>query len=253
MGAVFLEAPETKQTTIEPRILMFKRITIIVLLTAFISVEVSAQHRNRDGGALLGGLAGAAIGAAIGDKGNNETEGALIGGALGAIAGGSMGNQKDQQILHNRRYHSYRRRQMQRQTQPPTRYTPQQQYHQPYYRPQSIRQTPVYAPSEPGQKNLSPQDVLNMVRAGWQESMIIQQVRVRGMQQPLTVTDVIHLHKLGIRESILVAMQESAPVVVEQTTSATPEQLPLPAPPTNSSSQSKSAPYGTSVLSQRGN
>jgi hypothetical protein len=233
---------------------MFKRITIIVLLTAFISVEASAQrHRNRNGGALFGGLAGAAIGAAIGDKGDNETEGALIGGALGAIAGGSMGNQKDERSMHNRRYHSHRHRQMQTQTKPPTQYAPQQQYHQPYFRPQNLRQTPVYAASKPGQKSLSPQDVLNMVRARWRESMIIQQVRARGMQQQLTITDVIHLHKLGISEPVLVAMQEASPVIIEENAPTSSEQLPLPAPPTNSSSRAKPAPYGSSVLSRSGN
>lgn len=233
---------------------MFKRMTIIVALIAFTSVEVQAQHRNRNGGALLGGLAGAAIGAAIGDKGDNETEGALIGGALGAIAGGTIGDQKDQWNAHNRRYHQYRRQQQYRQRATSgTRYTPAQQYHQPYFRPQNMRQTPVYAPSTPGQKTLSPQDVLNMVRSGWKESMIIQQVRARGMAQHLTVTDVIHLHKLGITESILVAMQESAPVVVEEQSTTGAEQLPLPAPPTNSSMNTRSTPYGSSVLSRTGN
>lgn len=234
---------------------MFKRITIIVLLTAFISVPAKAQqHQNRNGGALLGGLAGAAIGAAIGDKGQNETEGALIGGALGAIAGGTIGDQKDQWNAHNRRYHSYRRHQHYHQMNTTgTQYGPYQQYHQPYFRPQNLPQTPVYAPSNPAQTTLAPQDVLNMVRSGWKESMIIQQVRARGMQQSLTVTDVIHLHKLGISESILVAMQESAPLVIDQKTTTNPEQLPLPAPPTNSSSQSQPAPYGASVLSSTGN
>lgn len=43
----------------------------------------------------LGGLAGAALGVAIGDKGNNETAGVLIGAAASVFAGATIGNQKD--------------------------------------------------------------------------------------------------------------------------------------------------------------
>ena len=70
-----------------------------VLILATIGTDVAAQNRtNRRRGIILGGLAGAAIGVAIGDQGNNETAGALIGAAAGALAGGAIGNQKDQRI-----------------------------------------------------------------------------------------------------------------------------------------------------------
>jgi len=86
---------------------MNQRITIGVLLIAAIAHEASAQNRTyRRRGVILGGLAGAALGVAIGDKGNNETTGALIGAAAGAIAGGAIGNQKDQRIEQEMLYRS---------------------------------------------------------------------------------------------------------------------------------------------------
>ena len=54
-----------------------------LLLIVAMTTEVSAQNRShRRRGIILGGLAGAALGVAIGDKGNNETAGALIGAAV---------------------------------------------------------------------------------------------------------------------------------------------------------------------------
>jgi hypothetical protein len=92
-----------------------------------------------------------------------------------------------------------------------------------------------------------PQDVVNMVRSGWRESMIIQQVQLRGMQRQLTITEVLKLHELGVSEPILIAMQEAAPVVLEEhvisdklvSEKAASEQLPLPPPP---------VPYGPSIM-----
>ncbi len=78
-----------------------------LLLIVAMTTEVSAQNRShRRRGIILGGLAGAALGVAIGDKGNNETAGALIGAAAGAIAGGAIGNQKDQRIEQEMRFRS---------------------------------------------------------------------------------------------------------------------------------------------------
>src|SRR5258706_2949390 len=47
-------------------------------------------------GALVGGAAGAGLGAIIGHNSHHRTaEGALIGGAIGAIGGGLIGNEQD--------------------------------------------------------------------------------------------------------------------------------------------------------------
>ncbi len=53
------------------------------------------QTSNATRGAVIGGLAGAAIGALSNPR--DATENALIGGAIGAVAGGVIGNQMDHQ------------------------------------------------------------------------------------------------------------------------------------------------------------
>lgn len=83
------------------------RILLGLLVLTSIAGDVTAQNRtHRRRGIILGGLAGAALGVAIGDKGNNETAGALIGAAAGAIAGGAIGNQKDERIEQEIRFNS---------------------------------------------------------------------------------------------------------------------------------------------------
>src|SRR5215212_7441338 len=56
-------------------------------------------------GALLGGAAGAGIGALVGSVSHARAgEGALIGGAIGAIGGGLIGNEQDKAERHGRYY-----------------------------------------------------------------------------------------------------------------------------------------------------
>ena len=224
---------------------MSKRVLILALLGAFITVDATAQNRTyRRRGAILGGLAGAAIGAAIGDKGDNETAGALIGGALGAVAGGTIGNQKDQRIEHYRRYHSGRHIHRGHQPMQPYRghaESPYPQYFQPYYVPQppaqphaGYSQAPVITPTGTAPQPIAPEDVVEMVRNGLSESLIIDQIEILGIQRRLTVSDVIRLHQQGVSEPILNTMQKMAPVptapevIVEPTqsyrTPASPEQ-----------------------------
>ncbi len=198
---------------------MIKRFTIVALLAAFIAAEADAQNRTyRRRGVIFGGLAGAAIGAAIGDKGDNETAGALIGGAVGAIAGGKIGSQKDQRIEHNRIYHSgpynaphggYH-------------HTPQSQYYRPGYYPSQAPPYPtpvnphagnIIVQGETGVRPIVAEDVVVMVRSGMSESMIIEQIHLNGVMHRLAISDVIRLHQLGVSERIIVAMQHAAPSV----------------------------------------
>ena len=202
---------------------MTKRFILIALFLAFLASEANAQyHRNRRRGVLLGGLAGAAIGAAIGDKGDNETAGALIGGAVGAIAGGTIGNQRDQMIDHNRRYHS------------PYRHGIRPAYHGTgpvphYYKPHVYEQAPIV--HEPGPVVISPppasttissptstfatsvtkQDVLTMISSGMSDAIVIRQLEINGMDRALSVAEVIDLHQQGVSEEVITAMQLAGP------------------------------------------
>ena len=199
---------------------MIRRFSLLALLVVFVAADSSAQNRfHRRRGALLGGLAGAAIGAAIGDKGDNETAGALIGGAVGAIAGGKIGDQKDRRIEHNMQYHSghyYQNGQPYYQTHPQYVY-PQPEYVQTQPTHPEYRQPhyPAVVTPDPGvsaDAPISPDDVVAMTQSGLSDAMIIQQIQIKGVTQRLTVSDVIQLHRLGVREPVISAMQGILPV-----------------------------------------
>lgn len=216
---------------------MIQRITIAALLIAFVATEADAQNRKyRRRGVILGGLAGAALGAAIGDKGDNETAGALIGAAAGAVAGGTIGNQKDQRIEHNSRYHSpystspysaspYDSRFQQPQRiyrgqspvphysqphhYPPSPYAPSQRIYQPTpaITGQSVLVSPETVPPPASTQPIAPQDVVAMVNAGLSESIIIQQIQLRGVSHSLSVREIIQLHQSGVSEAVITEMQ----------------------------------------------
>jgi hypothetical protein len=63
-----------------------------------------------------------------------------------------------------------------------------------------------------------------MVRSGLSEPMIIQQIEIQGVQQQLTVSDVIRLHQLGVSEPIINAMQGMAPIATSPEVSLEPRQ-----------------------------
>lgn len=219
---------------------MNKRIILSLLLVTFVCLEASAQNRRyRRRGVILGGLAGAALGIAIGDKGDNETAGALIGGAVGAIAGGTIGNQKDQLIEQNQRYHPgypYHGRPSHghiphaapQYVDPvygqPSRAMPA--YDQPYVYPQhsqfaspepeSIEEIPVdhsrpvVIESKPISGAVAIEDVLTMTRSGMSAGLIIRQIELHGVERQLAVSEVIEMHKVGVDEQVIEAMQAAA-------------------------------------------
>ena len=198
---------------------MKSRSTLLIVLAVIVAQvamteSASAQsRRNRRGGALLGGLAGAAIGAAIGDKGNNETAGALIGGAVGAVAGGAIGDARDREIDHNRAYHSNRSSNFHPGHRSPVYVVPGNQSYAPTYnrQPTYVAPTvPYNAYSAPPSSYIEPlttYDVVTMIRSGLSEVMVINQINYRGMAEPLQVQELINLHQQGISEPVLEAMQ----------------------------------------------
>ncbi|MGB7325638.1 MAG: glycine zipper domain-containing protein [Rubripirellula sp.] len=212
---------------------MIKRIALAALLVSVTVSQAWAQsHTNRRRGAILGGLAGAAIGVAIGDKGNNETAGALIGGAVGAVAGGAIGDARDQRIDHDQRYHSGHRgysapphpQHVYPSQMPAYGASPYSAHRQDYYAPQVFEpqySSPQFAApqfaappfAEPivsssmSPQSISTDDVLAMVRSGLSESMIVRQIQLRGVTRSLAVSEIISLHQQGVGEPIINAMQ----------------------------------------------
>ena len=184
---------------------MHKRIVLSALLVAFIVTDADAQNRfHRRRGAIFGGLAGAAVGAVIGDKGDNETAGALIGGAVGAVAGGAIGDQKDRRI-QQQHYHHHQTRHYQQQL---SAQQAQQQAQQ--------QATVDWQTQQQIARAVSMEDVVTMVRRGLGEATVMQYVRVNGVRHRLSVGDIINLHQQGVSEAVINAMQ-SAPVYGEPT------------------------------------
>ena len=71
---------------------------LIIIIAGFLFVtgcETQAQS-----GAAVGGLAGAGLGAIIGNQSGNAASGALIGGAVGAGGGYMVGNEADKKQMN---------------------------------------------------------------------------------------------------------------------------------------------------------
>ncbi|MDB6117073.1 MAG: Glycine-zipper containing OmpA-like rane protein [Verrucomicrobiaceae bacterium] len=73
---------------------LFSSLSAAALLLNFTSCQDMGP--NTQTGAVVGGLAGAGIGAIIGNQSGRPLEGAAIGGAAGALGGGAIGNAQDQ-------------------------------------------------------------------------------------------------------------------------------------------------------------
>lgn len=158
------------------------------------SATASAQN-NRQRGATLGGLGGAAIGGIIGENNGEAGAGAAIGGLLGAVAGGIMGDaaDKDAAVYNQRRY--YQQQQFQ--------YQQQQQI-------AAIQRSAV-----------TTTDVISMSRSGVSDNLIINQINQRGFGRRLEVADIISLHQQGVSEHVISALQ-SAPAPSLPTAPARP-------------------------------
>src|SRR5260370_24068140 len=83
-----------------------KLIGMTILASLGFGATGCATHSGTD--ALVGGAAGAGLGAIIGHNSHHRTaEGALIGGAIGAIGGGLIGNEQDRRERADYRDHRY--------------------------------------------------------------------------------------------------------------------------------------------------
>jgi hypothetical protein len=75
---------------------MLKQGFVLAALAAGVIGVGTGCESHAGNGALIGGAAGAGLGAIIGHNSHGRTaEGALIGGAVGALGGGLIGNEQD--------------------------------------------------------------------------------------------------------------------------------------------------------------
>jgi hypothetical protein len=166
---------------------MTRQLFLLTLVVLLIPRNAAGQiHQQR--GSVLGGLAGAVTGAAIGEHNDNPLAGAIIGGAVGLMSGAAIGNARDREIAQSRAYYQHQQ-----------------------------LQTIARA--------VSPQDVVAMTQNGLSDAVIINHIQTNGVQQELQVADVIALHQQGVSEPVISAMQRirtsppvvSAPAQVYQT------------------------------------
>ena len=198
----------------------FVRRSIAVLSFCCVGIATTAsdafaQHTQR--GAVLGGLGGAVVGGLIGDHNDKAGAGAAIGGALGIVGGAVLGNARDKEINAQR-----------------------QQQH--YYQQQRVysQQQRQYVQT---QNAVSINDVITMSRSGLSDSVVMNQIQTRGVQQQLQVSDIIALHQQGVSDIVISTMQgarvgggavysQPQPIVVQQpvvqAAPAAPVRLPSP-------------------------
>lgn len=201
---------------------------------------VQGQESTRNG-AVLGGLAGAVVGGVVGHNHKDQTaEGALIGGAVGAVAGGLIGNQRDRYERQRQAYERQRQQLYQ-----------QQMYGHPYGyvgQPTVIVGTPAVVPRgvpqklAPMRRPVSLDEVIQMVRSGVSDNVIVAQLQSNGVLARPDVNEVIRLSQEGVSEYVITAMQTvdvvpvsgvyGAPVTrpVQPSSSRVQANRPLPSP-----------------------
>ncbi|MCA9194273.1 MAG: glycine zipper 2TM domain-containing protein [Planctomycetales bacterium] len=155
-------------------------LSLLFLLSSTLSVKAQNNTQN---GATVGGVAGAVIGGIIGHQNDETPEGALIGGAVGAIAGGLLGRSQDNQLERQR-------------------YLQQQAYYQ--------QQQQAYLQSQQAASSgINMNDLVNMVRSGLSEPLIISQMQSKGVSRRLEVSEIIALHQQGVGDNLISAMQNA--------------------------------------------
>ena len=153
---------------------MHRYLPVLILLAL---PNLGCQSMNyADRGTLFGGLTGAGVGALVGDASGNAGAGAVIGSALGAVTGAVVGDGIDADVARSKAEIEARLgRQM--------------------------------------QGAVTPQDVIAMTQAGLSDDVIATHIRANGVAQPLAVNDLIGLRNMGVRDSVINAMQQTPPRV----------------------------------------
>lgn len=127
---------------------------------------------NAEKGTIIGGLGGAGVGAIVGDSVGKPGPGAAIGAGVGALTGALVGNSIDESEAKNR----------------------------------AMIEAKLRRRVVPGAATID--DVLNMVRSGVADDVIINHLRYHGMARPLEASDLILLQQQGVSPAVVKAMQD---------------------------------------------
>ena len=162
------------------------------LTLAIVSLMGCASDSHTDQGAVVGGLLGAGTGAIIGHAMGNTGAGAAIGAGVGALSGAAIGHGQDEIEAKNRALIAQ----------------------------QLGRQVNAGA--------VTPKDVIDMTRAGVNEDLILNHIRVHGMAAALQPQDLIYLQQQGISPRVIATMQACPPQAPPQPQTVVVEQAPPP-------------------------
>lgn len=143
---------------------------IAIPLMVVLALPAFAQGQHTERGAAIGGIGGALAGAAIGKNNGDTAAGALIGGAVGLITGAAIGNSADERNAR-------------------AAYQNQQAY--------------LYS------RAVSSIDVVSMAQNRVSDEVIINHIRENGVQRRPDVNEVIALHRQGVSERVITAMQNA--------------------------------------------
>ncbi len=145
-----------------------------ILLAALCCTGCNSPY-HRDQGALVGGLSGAAIGAAIGEHNDNPLAGAAIGAAVGTLGGAAIGSNMDAQVARNNAIIEQR-----------------------------MGQRLAGAVTIP--------QIISMSQAQLSDDVIIAHIRANGIAGRPSTDDLIVLNRQGVSDRVINALQSQPPV-----------------------------------------
>ena len=164
---------------------------ILVIISLCMSSAIGCTYDNyAQRGAMIGGVTGSALGAAIGDASDAPLAGAAVGALAGTLTGAAIGDGVDQDLALQQ---SYRMAEQQR----------------------LARAVP-------------PAQLIQMSQSGLSDDVIVTQVQSQGVSFSPTANDLISLKAQGVSDAVLNAVQSQSrqpmpvpqrpnrPVVVEE-------------------------------------
>jgi surface antigen len=179
-----------------------------VLSLAVLGAGIAGCETKAGTGALVGGAAGAGIGAIVGNNSHGRTaSGAAIGGAVGAIGGALIGNEmdkKDREAARQREYddyHSGRDRHYRSSSDGVGGYDDADPY------APRRRSNPTYESRATG---VSKEDVIEWTRRGDRDEQIVDRIDRSGTTFNLSSRDENRLRDNGVSEEVIRAMKDTA-------------------------------------------
>jgi hypothetical protein len=150
----------------------FRPALLLLALAALAPAAGCFSPYYRDQGALVGGLGGAGIGAAIGEHNDAPLAGAAIGALAGTLAGAAVGDSIDHDIAAREAYIANQI-------------------------------------GRPVAGAVTTADVVAMTQARLSENIIISHIQAKGVAKLPDVNDLIYLQNQGVSPAVIAALQQA--------------------------------------------